>query len=167
MNYKKLTIYALIINLLMNLIYFVDKTFLSDIVGTYLFFGILIITFILYYIKRYKIKMDKKVIKKDLLIAVLWIVISMIFATIFMELNVNIKPCSGIGLSCFLYGFDYIILGAINVLYAILILIINLMNLLLKKTKLSDKTNIIISIPSGIIIFSIIMLILGYLLKFL
>lgn len=167
MNYKKLTIYALVINLLMNLIYFVDKTFLSDIAGTYLFFGILIITFILYYIKRYKIKIDKKVIKKDLLIVVLWIVISMILSTIFMELNVNIKPCSGIGFSCFLYGFDYIILGAINVLYAILILIINLMNLLLKKTKLSDKTNIIISIPSGIIIFSIIMLILGYLLKFL
>ena len=30
MNYKKLTIYALIINILMNVIFFIDNTFLTD-----------------------------------------------------------------------------------------------------------------------------------------
>ena len=38
MNYKKLTIYALIINILMNVIFLIDNTFLTDTVGYYIYF---------------------------------------------------------------------------------------------------------------------------------
>ena len=48
MNYKKLTIYALIINILMNLIFFIDNTFLTDSVGYYIYFLILLVSFIFY-----------------------------------------------------------------------------------------------------------------------
>ena len=46
MNYKKLTIYALIINILMNLIFFIDNTFLTDSVGYYIYFLILLFIYL-------------------------------------------------------------------------------------------------------------------------
>ena len=49
------------------------------------------------------------------------------------------------------------ILAIINILYGFMILVINGINLLLKKAKLSDKKNIIISIPAGIIIYLLIL----------
>ena len=72
MNYKKLTIYALIINILMNVIFFIDNTFLTDTVGYYIYFLILLVAFIIYYIKKYDKRYDKKVIFKDILITVMW-----------------------------------------------------------------------------------------------
>ena len=161
MNYKKLTIYALIINILMNLIFFIDNTFLTDSVGYYIYFLILLVSFIFYYVKKY----DKKVVFKDILITIIWGLLSGILGFIFTELSVNIRPCSNIGFGCFLYKIEYMILAIINILYGFMILVINGINLLLKKAKLSDKKNIIISIPAGIIIYLLILYIIQKILE--
>ena len=157
MNYKKLTTYTIVINILMNLIFFIDNTFLTDLVGYYIYFLILLVSFIFYYVKKYDKKYDKKVVFKDILITVIWGLLSGILGFIFTELSVNIRPCSNIGFGCFLYKIEYMILAIINILYAFMILVINGINLLLKKAKLSDKKNIMISIPAGIIIYLLIL----------
>ena len=153
MNYKKLTTYVIVINILMNLIFFIDNTFLTDSVGYYIYFLILLVSFIFYYVKKY----DKKVVFKDILITIIWGLLSGILGFIFTKLSVNIRPCSNIGFGCFLYKIEYMILAIINILYGFMILVINGINLLLKKAKLSDKKNIIISIPAGIIIYLLIL----------
>ena len=53
----------------------------------------------------------------------------------------------------------------INILYGFMILVINGINLLFKKAKLSDKKNIIISIPTGIIIYLLILFIIQKILE--
>ncbi len=165
MNYKKLTIYALIINILMNVIFFIDNTFLTDTVGYYIYFLILLVTFIIYYIKKYDKRYDKKVIFKDILITVMWGFLSGLLGVLFSNLSESLKPCNGIGFSCFLYKIEYIVLAIINILYGWMILVINGINLLLKKTKLSDKKNIMISIPAGIVSFLLIVFIIQKILE--
>ena len=160
MNYKKLTIYALIINILMNVIFFIDNTFLTDTVGYYIYFLILLVTFIIYYIKKYDKRYDKKIIFKDILITVMWGFLSGLLGVLFSNLSESLKPCNGIGFSCFLYKIEYLVLAIINILYGWMILVINGINLLLKKTKLSDKKNIMISIPAGIVSFLLIVFII-------
>ncbi len=164
MNYKKLTIYSIVINVLINLIYFLDSTFLTDTIGSYIFIGTLAVLFVVYYIKRYDIKYTKDVIKKDILIGILWMALSLVLGYFLMKLHVELKPCNS-GFECLLYGFDFIALAAINILYVMLILTINLTNLFLKKTGLSDKKNIIISIPTGIVIFSLLAFIVNCILQ--
>lgn len=165
MNYKKLTIYALIINILMNIIFFIDNTFLTDTVGYYIYFLILLVAFIIYYIKKYDKRYDKKVIFKDILITVMWGFLSGLLGVLFSNLSESLKPCDGIGFSCFLYKIEYLVLAIINILYGLMILVINGMNLLLKKTKLSDKKNIMISIPAGIVSFLLIVFIIQKILE--
>lgn len=165
MNYKKLTIYALIINILMNVIFFIDNTFLTDTVGYYIYFLILLVTFIIYYIKKYDKRYDKKVIFKDILITVMWGFLSGLLGVLFSNLSESLKPCDGIGFSCFLYKIEYLVLAIINILYGWMILVINGINLLLKKTKLSDKKNIMISIPAGIVSFLLIVFIIQKILE--
>lgn len=165
MNYKKLTIYALIINILMNLIFFIDNTFLTDMVGYYIYFLILLVAFIFYYTKKYDKKYDKKVIFKDILIAVMWGFLSGLLGTLFFNLSENLKPCDSIGFGCFLYKIEYLVLAIINILYGWMILVINGINLLLKKTKLSDKKNIMISIPAGIVSFILIIFVIQKILE--
>lgn len=165
MNYKKLTIYALIINILMNIIFFIDNTFLTDTVGYYIYFLILLVTFIIYYIKKYDKRYDKKVIFKDILITVMWGFLSGLLGVLFSNLSESLKPCDGIGFSCFLYKIEYLVLAIINILYGWMILVINGINLLLKKTKLSDKKNIMISIPAGIVSFLLIVFIIQKILE--
>lgn len=159
MNYKKLTIYSVVINVVMNLLFFICHAYINEDVGYYLFLGIELILFIIYYVKRYKIKYTKDIVKKDILIGVLWIVLSFIIgfllANLFADLfSVRVSFESG------LEPLVYLMLAGINMLFALLILTVNLVNLFLKKTGLSDKKNIIISIPTGIIIFSLIIYIL-------
>lgn len=165
MNYKKLTIYALIINILMNVIFFIDNTFLTDTIGYYIYFLILLVAFIFYYIKKYDKKYDKKVIFKDILITVMWGFLSGLLGVLFSNLSESLKPCDGIGFSCFLYKIEYLVLAIINILYGWMILVINGINLLLKKTKLSDKKNIMISIPAGIVSFLLIVFIIQKILE--
>ncbi len=165
MNYKKLTIYALIINILMNVIFFIDNTFLTDAVGYYIYFLILIVAFIFYYIKKYDKRYDKKVIFKDILITVMWGFLSGLLGVLFSNLSESLKPCDGIGFSCFLYKIEYLVLAIINILYGWMILVINGINLLLKKTKLNDKKNIMISIPAGIVSFLLIIFVLQKILE--
>lgn len=165
MNYKKLTIYTLIINILMNVIFFIDNTFLTDIVGYYIYFLILLVAFIFYYIKKYDKKYDKKVIFKDILITVMWGFLSGLLGVLFSNLSESLKPCDGIGFSCFLYKIEYLVLAIINILYGWMILVINGINLLLKKTKLSDKKNIMISIPTGIVSFLLIVFVIQKILE--
>lgn len=165
MNYKKLTIYALIINILMNVIFFIDNTFLTDTVGYYIYFLILLVAFIIYYIKKYDKRYDKKVIFKDILITVMWGFLSGLLGVLFSNLSESLKPCDGIGFSCFLYKIEYLVLAIINILYGLMILVINGINLLLKKTKLSDKKNIMISIPAGIVSFLLIVFIIQKILE--
>lgn len=165
MNYKKLTIYALITNILMNVIFFIDNTFLTDTVGYYIYFLILLVAFIFYYIKKYDKKYDKKVIFKDILITVMWGFLSGLLGVLFSNLSESLKPCDNIGFGCFLYKVEYLILAIINILYGWMILVINGINLLLKKTKLSDKKNIMISIPIGIISFLLIVFVIQKILE--
>ncbi len=165
MNYKKLTIYALIINILMNVIFFIDNTFLTDTVGYYIYFSILLVAFIFYYIKKYDKRYDKKVIFKDILITVMWGFLSGLLGVLFSNLSESLKPCDGIGFSCFLYKIEYLVLAIINILYGWMILVINGINLLLKKTKLSDKKNIMISIPAGIVSFLLIVFVIQKILE--
>lgn len=160
MNYKKLTIYALIINILMNVIFFIDNTFLTDTVGYYIYFLILLVAFIIYYIKKYDKRYDKKVIFKDILITIMWGFLSGLLGVLLLNLSESLKPCYSIGFSCFLYKIEYLVLAIINILYGLMILVINGINLLLKKTKLSDKKNIMISIPAGIVSFLLIVFII-------
>ena len=47
MNYKKLTIYSVIINIIMNLLFFVFHAYINEDVGYYLFFGIELAIFII------------------------------------------------------------------------------------------------------------------------
>lgn len=159
MNYKKLTIYSVVINVVMNLLFFICHAYISEDAGYYLFLGIELIIFIIYYVKRYKIKYTKDIVKKDILIGVLWIVLSFIIGFLLANLfaglfSVRVSFESG------LEPLVYLMLAGINMLFALLILTVNLVNLFLKKTGLSDKKNIIISIPTGIIIFSLIIYIL-------
>lgn len=165
MNYKKLTIYALIINILMNVIFFIDNTFLTDTVGYYIYFLILLVALIIYYIKKYDKRYDKKVIFKDILITVMWGFLSGLLGVLLSNLSESLKPCNGIGFSCFLYKIEYLVLAIINILYGWMILVINGINLLLKKTKLSDKKNIMISIPAGIVSFLLIIFIIQKILE--
>lgn len=160
MNYKKLTIYALIINILMNVIFFIDNTFLTDTVGYYIYFLILLVAFIIYYIKKYDKRYDKKVIFKDILITVMWGFLSGLLGVLLSNLSESLKPYYSIGFNCFLYKIEYLVLAIINILYGLMILVINGINLLLKKTKLSDKKNIMISIPAGIVSFLLIVFII-------
>ena len=160
MNYKKLTIYALIINILMNVIFFIDNTFLTDTVGYYIYFLILLVAFIIYYIKKYDKRYDKKVIFKDILITVMWGFLSGLLGVLLLNLSESLKPFYSIGFNFFLYKIEYLVLAIINILYGLMILVINGINLLLKKTKLSDKKNIMISIPAGIVSFLLIVFII-------
>lgn len=159
MNYKKLTIYSIVINIVMNLLFFVCHAFINEDVGYYLFLGIEVAIFIVYYIKRYKIKYTKDVVKKDILVGVLWIVISFVIGFLLANLYDTLFPMK-VTFESGLEPLVYIMLAGINMLFALLILTVNLTNLFLKKTGLSDKKNIIISIPTGIIIYSLIMYIL-------
>lgn len=159
MNYKKLTIYSVIINIIMNLLFFVFHAYINEDVGYYLFFGIELAIFIIYYIKRYKVQYTKEIIKKDILLAVLWIVLSFIIGFLLANLFSELFP-NRISFESGLEPLVYIVLAGINMLFALLILMVNLTNLFLKKTGLSDKKNIIISIPTGIIIYSLILYIL-------
>lgn len=165
MNYKKLTIYSVIINILMNAIFFIDNTFLTDNVGYYIFVGILFVSFIFYYLKRYNIKYTKDVIKKDILVAVLWIILSFILGYILMEINVSLTPKLLIDPNSMPSCLIYMILATINMLYALLILSINAINLFLKKTGLSDTKNILISIPTGSIIYLLVLYIVTKILQ--
>ncbi len=159
MNYKKLTIYSVVINVVMNLLFFICHAYINEDVGYYLFLGIELIIFIIYYVKRYKIKYTKDIVKKDILIGVLWIVLSFILGYLLAVLYDTLFPDVNIEYSL-LPSTIFIIMAGINMLFALLILTVNLVNLFLKKTGLSDKKNIIISIPTGIIIFSLIIYIL-------
>lgn len=159
MNYKKLTIYSVVINVVMNLLFFICHAYISEDAGYYLFLGIELIIFIIYYVKRYKIKYTKDIVKKDILIGVLWIVLSFILGYLLAVLYDTLFPDVNIEYSL-LPSTIFIIMAGINMLFALLILTVNLVNLFLKKTGLSDKKNIIISIPTGIIIFSLIIYIL-------
>ena len=159
MNYKKLTIYSVVINVVMNLLFFICHAYINEDVGYYLFLGIEFIIFIIYYVKRYKIKYTKDIVKKDILIGVLWIVLSFILGYLLATLYDTLFPNVNIEYSL-LPSTIFIIMAGINMLFALLILTVNLVNLFLKKTGLSDKKNIIISIPTGIIIFSLIIYIL-------
>ena len=87
MNYKKLTTYVIVINILMNLIFFIDNTFLTDSVGYYIYFLILLVSFIFYYVKKYDKKYDKKVVFKDILITIIWGLLSGILGFIFTKSN--------------------------------------------------------------------------------
>lgn len=159
MNYKKLTIYSIVINIVMNLLFFVCHAFINEDVGYYLFLGIEVAIFIVYYIKRYKIKYTKDVVKKDILVGVLWIVISFVIGFLLANLYDTLFPTK-VTFESGLEPLVYLMLAGINMLFALLILTVNLTNLFLKKTGLSDKKNIIISIPTGIIIYSLIIYIL-------
>ena len=165
MNYKKLTIYAVIINILMNVIFFIDNTFLTDNVGYYIFVGILFVSFVFYYLKRYNIKYTKDVIKKDILVASLWIILSFILGYIFMEMNNSLTPKLLIDPNSMPSCLIYMVLATINMLYALLILSINTTNLFLKKTGLSDVKNILISIPTGSIIYLLVLYIISKILQ--
>lgn len=159
MNYKKLTIYSIVINVVMNLLFFVCHAFINEDVGYYLFLGIELSIFIVYYIKRYKIKYTKDVVKKDILVGILWIVISFILGYLLASLYDTLFPDVNPEYSM-MPSMIFIITGGINMLFALLILTVNLVNLFLKKTGLSDKKNIIISIPTGIIMYTLIIYIL-------
>lgn len=165
MNYKKLTIYSVIINILMNVIFFIDNTFLTDNVGYYIFVCILFVSFIFYYLKRYNIKYTKDVIKKDILVAVLWIILSFVLGYILMEINNSLTPKLLIDPNSMSSCLIYMILATINMLYALLILSINAINLFLKKTGLSDTKNILISIPTGSIIYLLVLYIVTKILQ--
>ena len=159
MNYKKLTIYSVVINIVMNLLFFACDAFISEEVGYYLFLGIELAIFVVYYVKRYKIKYTKDVVKKDILVGILWIVLSFVLGYLLASLYDTLFPDVNTEYSM-MPSMIFIIMGGINMLYALLILNVNLVNLFLKKTGLSDKKNIIISIPTGIITYSLIIYIL-------
>lgn len=164
MSYKKLSLYAVLTNIVMFMIFFIDNTFLTDLLGYYAFLLILLISFIFYYKNKYDKKYSKMVVFKDILVAIVWIILSGVLGGLLYNLSTELNPCNVTGFGCFLYKIEYVILAMINMLFAFLILVTNLINLILKKTKLSDKKNIMISIPLGIITSGLIIYLLGVLL---